>query len=287
MKIAVIGAAGQLGSDICKLIAPGDLIPLTHKDIEITDIASVEAALAPNKPEVVINTAAYVRVDDCESNVDEAYRVNTIGARNVAVISQQLGAVLAHLSTDYVFGGDANRKTPYNEFDDPAPINVYGHSISRGEESVRLFCNRHFIVRTSSLFGIAGSASKGGNFVETILKQAAAGKEIRVVDDQVMCPTYSRDLAAKLLTIIATKYYGTFHVTNWNSCTWFEFAREILAASGMKTNLTAVHSSDYPTKAKRPSYSVLDNYQLRLLNMGQMPHWDKALRDYLKDRKSA
>ncbi len=285
MKVAVTGANGQLGTDLCRALSEFEVIPLTHADIEITDMDSVREALVEHKPDVVINTAAYVRVDDCEDERDKAFRVNALGARNVAVVAQELGAKLLHISTDYVFGGEKEpRTTPYTEFDTPVPLSVYGRSKLAGENLVRHLCVRHFIVRASGLFGEAGSSGKGGNFVETIIGLAKKHPEIKVVNDQVFSPTYTRDLARKIAQLVTTDYYGIFHITNRGACSWYEFAVEIVKLVDMKVPVVPIASEEYPGKARRPRYSVLDNYHLRLLGMDDMRPWQEALRDYLTAR---
>jgi dTDP-4-dehydrorhamnose reductase len=285
VKVAVTGANGQLGTDLCQALHNFDVIPFTHADIEIADIVSVKEAMLKHKPAVIINTAAYVRVDDCETEQDKAFSVNALGARNVAVVAQELGAKLVHISTDYVFGGEAEPRTaPYTEFDTPVPLSIYGKSKLAGENFVRHFCLRHFIVRTSGLFGVAGSSGKGGNFVETMLKLSQEREELRVVDDQVFSPTYTRDLAWKIVQLMTTDYYGIFHITNRGACSWYEFTKEILRLAGIKTPVVPITSDQYPQKARRPRYSVLDNSHLRLLGLDDMRPWQKALRDYLVAR---
>ena len=282
MKVLVTGANGQLGTDLCKVLQHFELIPLTDKDIEISDMSSVKEAFGKYKPDIIINTAAYVRVDDCETEQDEAFLINALGARNVAVVAQELEARLAHISTDYVFGGEAGRRTtPYTEFDTPIPLNIYGKSKLAGEDFVRHLCHKHFIVRTSGLFGIAGAIGKGGNFVETMLRLARERDELRVVNDQVFSPTYTKDLAGKIAQLINTEYYGIFHITNKGSCSWYEFATEILKQAELKTPIIPVTSDEYPQKARRPRFSVLDNYHLRLLGMDDMRPWQEALKDYM------
>jgi dTDP-4-dehydrorhamnose reductase len=282
VKVAVTGANGQLGTDLCQALHNFEVIPFTHADIEIADMASVRKALLKHKPAVVINTAAYVRVDDCEDERDKAFQVNALGARNIAVVAQELGAKLVHISTDYVFGGEAEpRTTPYTEFDTPVPLSIYGKSKLAGENLVRHFCLRHFIVRASGLFGVAGSSGKGGNFIETMLRLSRERDELRVVDDQVFSPTYTRDLARKIVQLMTTDYYGIFHITNKGSCSWYEFAREVLKLAGLKNPVIPISSDQYPQKAKRPEFSVLDNYQLRLLGMDDIRPWQEALKDYL------
>jgi dTDP-4-dehydrorhamnose reductase len=285
VKVAVIGANGQLGTDLCLALHNFDIIPFTDVDIEIADMACVRKAMLKNKPEIIINTAAYVRVDDCEDEKDKAFSVNALGARNVAVVAQELGARLVHMSTDYVFGGEVEpRTTPYTEFDTPIPLSIYGKSKLAGDDFVRHLCLRHFIVRSSGLFGVAGSAGKGGNFIETMLKLARERDELKVVNDQVFSPTYTGDLARKITQLMTTDYYGVFHITNKGACSWYEFTREILKLAGLKTPVVPITSDQFPQKARRPLYSVLDNYHLRLLGMDDMRPWQEALKGYLVAR---
>ena len=285
MKVAVTGAKGQLGSDLCRALHDFEVIPFTHADIEIGDMASVREAMVKHKPAVIINTAAYVRVDDCEDEGERASRVNALGARNVAVVAQELGAKLVQISTDYVFGGEAElRTTPYTEFDTPIPLNIYGKSKLVGENLVCHFCLRHFVIRASALFGVAGSSGKGGNFIETMLRLGGERDELRVVSDQVFSPTYTADMARKIAQLVTTEYYGIFHITNRGACSWYEFTAEILRLAGLKTAVVPITSNQYPQKAPRPRYSVLDNYHLRLLGMDDMRPWQEALEDYLVAR---
>ena len=264
MKIAITGANGQLGTDLCKSLHNADVIPFTHADLDITDAVSVRRVMNENRPDIIINTAAYVRVDDCEDNREHAFQVNALGARNIAVVAQELGAKLVQISTDYVFGGSAVSPleksliphersesggspsiTPpfskgglrgisgYTEFDPPSPLNVYGSSKLAGEDFVRHLCTKYFIIRGSGLFGVAGSSGKGGNFVETMLRLGKERNELRVVNDQVFSPTYTRDMAAKIAQLITTTSYGTFHVTNSGSCSWYDFTQEIIKLAGL------------------------------------------------------
>jgi len=285
MKVAVIGANGQLGSELCLELRQVDLIPLNHSDIEITDMNSIKKAFARHQPDVVINTAAFNMVDDCEAYQDKAYLVNALGARNVAVVAQELGAKLVYISTDQVFGGETEIcTTPYTEFDSPAPPNVYGKSKLEGENFVQHICLRHFIVRTGALFGVAGSSGKGGNFVETMLRLAGERDELRVVNDWIMSPAYAKEVARKIALLIHTQYYGIFHIVNKGMCSWYEFTCEILGLSGLKIPLIPITSDQYPQKAKRPNFSVLDNYNLRLLGIDDMRRWQDALKDYMEEK---
>lgn len=287
MRVMVIGANGQLGSELSKELAPFELMPLFHSNIEITDINSVKTAFSEYGPDVVINTAAYHQPDQCEDNPDKAYLVNALGPRNLAVAAQEQGTKLVHISSDYVFGGDEHRAIPYTEFDLPSPINIVGKAKLAGESFVRYLCPRHFVIRVSGLFGLLGRSGKGSNFVETILRLAKERDELRVVNDQIFSPTYCRDAARKIAQLIATDYYGIFHITNRGQCSWYEFSVEIIRLAGLKTPVTPITSDQYPQKARRPRFSVLDNYHLRLLGMDDMRPWQEALKDYMNERERA
>ena len=285
MKVLIIGSNGQLGFELCKVLQGFEVEALTHADIEVTDLTMVRKILTGVSPDSVISTAAYVKVDDCEYNLNTAYMVNALGARNVAVAAQEIGAKLMHLSTDYVFGGEqTSEDIPYTEFDIPIPINVYGKSKLAGEELVRHLCLKHFIIRTSGLYGVAGSSGKSGNFVETILRLSQEQDELKVVNDQVFSPTYARDLATKIAQLVETDYYGIFHITNKGTCSWYDLAEEALKLAGLANPIVPITSDHYPQKAKRPSYSVLDNFHLRLLGMDDMRPWRDALSDYMREK---
>jgi len=285
MRVLIVGSKGQLGSDLCRFLRSFEIISLTHSDVDITEMESIRRVFTEYKPEVIINPAAYVRVDDAETNQDEAYLVNALGARNVAVVAQELGAKLIQISTDYVFGG-GNESTidPYTEFDTPVPSNLYGKSKLAGEILVQHLCSKHIIIRTSGLFGVAGSSGKGGNFVETMLRLALERNELTVVNDQIFSPTYTKDLAEKIAQLINTTYYGIFHITNRGTCSWYEFTKEILRLAGLNTPLVPITSDQYPQRAQRPRFSVLDNYHLRLLGIDDMRSWQEALADYMKEK---
>jgi dTDP-4-dehydrorhamnose reductase len=286
MKIAVIGANGQLGTDLCKVLQNQDVTALDIDEIDITNVDSVKKVFSNYHPDIIINTAAYVRVDDCERHKDTAYKVNAIGARNIAVIAQKVNAKLVFIGTDYIFGGESEpRLIPYMEFDHPAPINIYGSSKLGGEDFVKHLCNRYFIVRVSGLFGVAGSSGKGGNFIETILKLAKERSELRVVDDQIFSPSYTVDVANIIAQLIKTENYGIYHVTNKEICSWYDFALEILSKTGLKTPVIPIKSDELNQQAKRPAYSVMDHYHLRLMGLDNLRSWQEALQDYLKQKK--
>jgi len=285
MKVLVTAANGQLGTDLCIVLHDLEVVPLAHKDIEITDINAVREICNRHKPDAIINPAAYVDVDGCETNVDKAFLVNALGPRNLAVVAQELKAKLIHISTAYVFGGENEvRTTPYTEFDTPHPLNIYGRSKLAGENFILRLCHKHFIIRASGLFGVAGRSGKGGNFVETTIRLGKEQDELTVVNDQMVSPTYTRDLAKKIAELIRTEYYGIFHITNKGFCSWFEFATEILKQAGLGTTIIPIASDQYPQKAKRPRFSVLDNYHLRILGMDDMRPWQDALKDYLREK---
>ena len=287
MRVAILGARGQLGSDLVRVMKNQDLVALEQEDLDICNFQQAHNVLTKTRPDVVINTAALHRVDDCEDEKEKAFSVNTLGARNIAVISQSLGAKLLFVSTDHVFGGGyEERNRPYTEFDSPTPVNIYGKSKLEGEKFAQHLCSKYFIVRTSGLYGIAGSSGKGGNFVETMLRLGRERDELRVVNDQILSPTYTKDLASKIAQLIDTDHYGIFHITNRGSCSWYEFALEILRVAGIKTRIIPITSEKYPQKAKRPSYSVLDNFHLRLLGMNDMRPWPEALADYLREKEN-
>jgi dTDP-4-dehydrorhamnose reductase len=285
MKVMVIGAAGQLGSDLCRVLnAQGILvIPLVHSQLDVTDAERVEKAIASARPDVVINTAAFHKVDLCESEPARSFAVNAIGPWNLARACQRSDAVLVHFSTDYVFGGEQRR--PYSEDDLPGPISVYGVSKLAGECMIPFNCRRYFTIRTCGLYGIVGSAGKGGNFVETMLKKAAEGVPIRVVNDQRLTPTFTGDLAEVVAKLIHTKAHGLYHVTNEGECSWFEFAQKIFDLAGVTADLKPITTPEFYTPVQRPAYSVLSKAKLAGLGLC-IPHWQDGLKRYLAARIS-
>ena len=283
MKVAVIGANGQLGTDLVKVFrAAGDVVvPLTHAQFDVTSQEQVDAVLGEAKPDVVISTAAFHQVEVCEKKPELAVQVNGVGAMNLALACQRSGAVLAHFSTDYVFDGKKN--TEYSESDLPSPLNVYGTSKVVGEHLIAAYADRRFVIRTCGLYGVAGSSGKGGNFVETMLKKAMAGDAIRVVDDQVLTPTYTGDLAEATRKLILTEKFGLYHVSSEGECSWYEFTRHIMQSAGLTPNLSPVKSTEFASPVKRPAYSVLSKAKLRAAGVS-IPSWKDALPRYLAER---
>ena len=286
MKALLIGANGQLGSDLVKVLTDVDLIPLCHRDVDICEPVGLRETLRRHAPKMVLNMAAYHKVDECETNVEKTFAVNTHGVRNLALACKERDCTLLHISTDYVFGGEANRRVPYTEIDLPGPINVYGVSKLAGEYLVRYILDRYFIFRVAGLYGVAGSSGKGGNFVELMLRLAREGRDIRVVDDQRTTPTYTGDLARQIAAVIKTEHYGLYHATSQGDCTWYEFAVEILGQSGLNPNLSRARTGDFGEKATRPAYSVLENRALQEIGMDMMRPWQEALASYLQERKA-
>ncbi len=286
-KVALIGANGQLGTDIHKVFSSGNffkIIPLTTKEIDITDLNLTKKVFSKINPDIVVNTAAFVRVDEAEDHQEEVFKINTFAQKNLAELCQEKNRTLVYISTDYVFGEDKKRKTSYKETDSPGPINVYGLSKLAGEYATKFICSKYFIVRVCGLFGAAGSLGKGGNIVETLIK---AGKEkdvVKVVDDQILTPTYTKDIAENLKELLKTENYGLYHITSEGQCSWWEFASEIFRLLKMNVKCQPVTSDVFKTRAKRPAYSVLENYNLKKLGLNKMRNWKKNLKLYLQEK---
>jgi dTDP-4-dehydrorhamnose reductase len=278
MKVAVIGAAGQLGTDLVKAFGDGG-VPVTHRDLEVTEAEAVRKLLSELRPDAVVNTAAFHQVDACEDDPERAWRVNALGARNVALACAEINAVCVYVSTDYVFDGE--KGSPYTEEDTPRPLNTYGITKLAGEHYTML-CPRHYVVRVASLFGAAGASGKGGNFVETMVKKARAGEPVRVVDDIRMSPTYTKDAVRLIRALLEGEYpYGVYHATNAGSCSWYEFASEIFRQLGLEVDLAPISSAALAQKARRPRDSSLASSRLGGLAVRS---WPEALRAYLEEK---
>jgi len=294
MKILITGSNGQLGSELKKIIKIQEsglgAIPDIFKsacidciDVEELDITDKEAVMAyvkKSEPNIIINCAAYTNVDGCENNKDDAFRVNAIGARNMAIAAEKVNSKLVHISTDYVFAGDGSK--PYREFDIPNPQSIYGASKYLGEQYVREFCSQYFIVRTSWLYGYVGK-----NFVKAIMKAGREKGSLKVVNDQIGNPTNAVDLAHHVLKIVATQEYGIYHCTGIGECSWFDFASKIIEYAGIKAIVFPCITKEYIGTAKRPAYSVLDNMMLRCTVGNEMRSWQDALKCFIEnyDRK--
>lgn len=284
LRIAVVGAGGQLGHDLVPALAArgAEVVPLTRAELDLSDAAQMRDAARVKEAlvgaEVVVNLAAMTRVDDCEDELDEAYAVNAVAAGRLASVACETGARLLHVSTDYVF--DGGKREPYFETDAPRPVSAYGASKLAGEHLVRYRHPQHWIVRVSGLYGVAGSKGKGGNFVEAIIRRALSEGRVRVVDDQTTAPTFTAHLAARLADLIAdAPEFGTYHLAADGETKWYDFAREIITQSGIDAEVTAIRSGELALRAARPAYSVL-----RSLILEPLPHWRDGLRDYLSAR---
>lgn len=283
MKIAVIGANGQLGSDLVSALKGDEIIPLTHSDVEVSDFNSVSEMFKKYKPQIVINTAAFHNVPECEKDDLKAFIINGLGPKFLSQNCVTHNCILLHISTDYVF--DGKKSTPYLEDDSPNPLNVYGISKLTGEYYIKSMMEKYFIIRTSGLYGINKCRAKGGNFVDNILNLSKQQKELKVVGDQFSTPTYTLDLANQINELIKTDSYGLFHITNQGFCSWYEFAKAVLEFLNIKANLTQINQNEFYSTVKRPRYSVLENGRLNSLGINRMRHWREALENYLQERK--
>lgn len=328
MKILITGANGQLGIELQRQLKEGaatasyEVIPTDYNVLDITSLENVQAYLTEAHPDVVINCAAHTAVDKCEEDVEGAYRINSIGARNLAMVCDTIGAKLVQVSTDYVFSGAFNavpnseiaynrnikgvehesfkertveeeverrsdlleertelarNSRPWREDDVLAPQSIYGTSKLAGEDHVKAFCKKYFIIRTAWLYG------EGNNFVRTMIKLAGANKELSVVGDQFGNPTSTKDLATAIINLMHTEYYGTYHGTCEGTCSWYDFATKIFEIKGIDIVVNKVTSEEFVRAAKRPAYSSLDNFMLKLHGMNTFRSWEEALKDYLAE----
>ncbi len=279
MRTLLIGSRGQLGSDLID-VWNGDLSTFSHDEFDVTNREQAREIVTRERPGLVINTAAYHRVDDCETTGALAFEVNALGAKNVADAAREVDAAVMFISTDYVQDGE--KGSPYVEDDLPRPLSVYGTSKLAGEHLVRQSNPKHYVVRSSSLFGVAGASGKGGNFVETMIRKAQAGEPLRVVDDQVSSPTFTADLAGKLQELAGTERYGLYHITNSGQTSWHGFAAKIFEFMGLEPSLTPISSDDLGAPARRPTFSVLGNRALKRARLEKLRSWEEALGAYLK-----
>ena len=275
MKYLITGADGQLGRELARLTDAGEVIQTDVAELDIADRQAVEAFADRIRPDVIVNCAAMTNVDLCEEEQEAAFRVNALGPRNLAMAAASINAALLHISTDYVFSGDG--AAPLCEWEPPDPQTVYGKSKLLGERYVSAFCPKHFIARTSWLYG-----PDGHNFVKTILRSAREKGALKVVNDQRGCPTYTADLARHLLKLSSTKEYGLYHCAGNGECSWYDFARKIVGLAGIPCEVSPCATAEYPRPAPRPAYSVLSNRMLRCTIGDEMRPWEEALADFLK-----
>jgi dTDP-4-dehydrorhamnose reductase len=281
-KLIITGCNGQLGRAMNKLYAGNSEYELINTDVAELDITDVDACLKlarEVKPYAIVNCAAFTNVNESEGKQDLSYRINSIGPRNLAIAATDTGAKLMHISTDYVFDGKGTR--PYTEFDPTNdPLGMYGRTKLAGENFVRQFADRFYIIRTAWLYG------DGKNFVKTMLGLAETHDEVSVVGDQYGTPTSASELAKAIAYLLPTDDYGLFHGTCEGSCNWADFAEEIFRLAGRPTRVKHITTDEYPTPAKRPAYSVLDNYMFRLTTDFSYADWHDAIAVYMKDFKA-
>ena len=275
----ITGCNGQLGRAINKVFEGNQEFTCVNTDVAELDITNIEKVLTfvkEQKPYAIINCAAHTGVDACETQEDNAYRINAIGPRNLSIAATEVDAKMIHISTDYVFQGNAS--VPYTEFDQVGPQGVYGNTKLEGERFVRQFAKKFFIIRTAWLYG------EGKNFVKTMLTLSQNNDQVKVVGDQFGTPTSAMELARAIAYLLPTDNYGLFHGTCEGSCSWADFAKEIFRLAGTKTEVIAITTDQYPTPAARPAYSVLDNKMFRLTTDFSFSTWQECLTEYMKTR---
>ena len=280
MKILITGAYGMLGSDLREVLKDNELIITGSKDLDITKENNVLQFIEDKKPEIVINAAAYTNVDNCETDYDNAYLVNAIGPKNLAVACNKLNIPLIHVSTDYVF--DGSKTTPLSEEDKLGPKTAYGKTKLEGEKFVQENTKKYFILRTAWLFGINGK-----NFVKTMINLSKKNNLLKVVNDQKGCPTYCYDLAMAIKQLLNSDKYGIYHLTNKGELSWYDFAKKIFELSNITINVKPVTTEEFPRPAPRPHYSVLSNQKWINAGFSPMRNYEDALKDYLSLLKSS
>ncbi|OPX70270.1 MAG: dTDP-4-dehydrorhamnose reductase [Methanoregulaceae archaeon PtaB.Bin056] len=278
MRLMITGAGGQLGQEMAKQAGTKghDVIPFTSRELDITNTAAVRGAVLRCRPDAVVNCAAYNAVDHAEREWRRAFLVNGLAVRTLALAAREAGAILVHYSTDYVFDGLSTR--PYTIADRPNPISRYGESKLLGEQAVRDHSSCYFLIRTSWVFGPGNT-----NFAQKVLEWGRQNDRLKIVDDQVSSPTRTRDLADATLGLLDTEQFGLYHLTNGGSCSRYEWAQYILDATGWKGVLIPVKSEEFPTPARRPAFSVLDNFGAAEVLGWELPPWEDATHAYLEE----
>ncbi|HFL2423494.1 TPA: dTDP-4-dehydrorhamnose reductase [Clostridioides difficile] len=283
MKILITGSNGQLGKELVNQLEAINqsinqpkyvILATTRSDLDISNQTNVDNFILHNKPDVVVNCAAYTKVDACEDNIEIAYKINALGVRNLAIASEKVNAKLIHISTDYVFNGFS--KYPYIEDNKTEPNSVYGKSKLMGEKFVEQFSHKYFILRTAWLYG------NGNNFVKTMIKLSLENKEVNVVNDQFGTPTSTVDLAKIIIRIMETEHYGVYHATCEGECSWYDFAKKIFKLKNIDIKVNPIKSNEFKCKAPRPLYSVLDNFMLKLIGLNSFRKWEESIEEYLE-----
>lgn len=284
-KAIILGAQGQLGSDITNFFTSQNIETITpaRADLDIKNLMQVKGFLAQHRPDVIINTAAYHNVDLCEENPKEALNINATAPAFIARMCNYLKIKFVHFSTDYVFDGEKN--SPYNEQDKPNPLNVYGQTKYEGENAILAENQAALILRVSALYGVNPCRAKNGlNFIQLMLKLANERPSLNVVGDEFVSPTATADIAKLLPALIKNELSGIVHLTSEGSCSWHEFASTIFQLTNTKVEVNKVDSSFFPSKTPRPKYSVLENASLKNRGIASLPHWKDALQNYLKQQ---
>jgi dTDP-4-dehydrorhamnose reductase len=280
MKVLVLGANGQLGCEFCNFLKDKvELYLFDHNQLDVLYFEKLINKFHEISPDVIINCVAYTKVDQAEKEQALAYQVNAIGAKNVSFSSFKIKAKVVYFSTDYVFDGKKN--TPYNEFDKLNPISVYGKSKLLGEEYTKHFNPNHLILRISWLYGVNGS-----NFVKSIIRLAKEKGELKVVNDQIGTPTYTLDVVKQTWKLIQENSVGLYHSANLGQTTWFEFAKKIVEELNLSARVLPIKTDEFPALAKRPVFSVLDNYLLKIENKNIMRNWEEAFDDFVSKHKN-
>lgn len=283
-KIMITGCNGQLGRALNSLYEKEQNIEIINTDVfsgdhitplDITDVDAVLSFVKERKPDAIINCAAHTNVDKCETDIDNAYKINAVGPRNLSLAATETGAKLMHISTDYVFPGTESRAL--TEFDAVGPVSMYGKTKLAGENFVKEFSEKHFIIRTAWLYG------DGKNFVKTMLRLAQDHDEVSVVKDQFGTPTSALELAKAIRYLLPTENYGLFHGTCEGSCCWADFAAEIFRLAKKYTKVNYITTEEFASPTKRPAYSILDNYMLRLTTDFTFAPWQEAIAEYMRD----
>lgn len=280
IKVVVTGAKGQLGKDFMSILrqANYEVFGFAKDELDITDLTKVKATMNKIKPDIIVHAAAYTKVDLSEKEPDLAFLINGIGTKNIALAASELESKLVYISTDYVFNGKSEH--PYNEWDTPDPLNVYAKTKLAGEQFVRMYHHKYFIVRTSWVFG-----ENGQNFVKSMLRTASKGGPISVVNDQIGSPTYTVDLINAILAVMESNQYGIYHISNSGSCSWYELAKAIFEEVGLSVDLKPCTTDQFSSLAKRPKYSVLNHSLLKANGFSEMRHWKEALQVFTKGFK--
>ncbi len=277
LTLLVVGYTGMLGSDLYSMSQNKyNVIGLSSKDLDITNFEDVKNKINEIKPDIVVNCAAYTNVDGCEENINLAFEVNGVGVRNLAIASSNVNAKFVHISTDYVFDGETEKDLL--EYDLVNPLSIYGKSKLMGEEMVKQFSNKFFILRVQWLYG-----KNGNNFVKTMLKLGNERDSLMVVDDQIGSPTYTKDVCKTILEVVETEKYGIYHVSNNAKVSWYDFAKKIFELANVEIEVKPCTTAEFPRPAHRPKYSVMNNLMLELNGFEKLRNYEDALIEYLKE----